>query len=608
MLAKLKTYFRLGVYNLTLVFIYRSQIYLKWFAYSLPILKSIPGPFFTKNSTLSSDIRKPKDASSLLKGRMRYFSHKLFDVGSPPNWFKDPESLKNKKNNKHWSFIDDFSQGDIKLIWEPSRFHWLVLASQGYVSTKDNAYIDLMNNWLEDWSKKNPTNLGINWKCGQEASLRVINLILSAYILDNYINPNDALIKMVKEHCRRIYKTFHYAIAQDNNHGTSEMSALFIAGAWLDFIGNSDDESNMWLKKGRNGLEERVSHLVMEDGTFSQYSTNYHRFFLDTVSITEFFRINFNQTKFSKSYSNKINFAIDWLWHLTDKDTGNIPNSGSNDGGHLLQLADIDFRDFRLSIQFCSALFKNELVYKNLDSEIFKLLKINVDIIPTANRQIKTRLFDDGGYVSIINGSTKGLLRYPRFKFRPSQADLLHLDIMHNGITIIGDAGTFSYNKGVKWIKYFSGISSHNTIQFDDSEPMPRLGRFLLGLWPDGRVLSFKNTDKSEVKAVYKDYLGRMHSRSVSVKDMTWTIYDEISGFKDNAKLRWRLNEPIWNLANNKVDSSKANIYITVYGSEKSIKVQRGFQSIFYNTMTETNVLEICVKDSCTIKTVIKIK
>ena len=610
MLVRLKTYWRLGLFNLFLVFFYRFQIKSKWLKYSLPVLQPISGAFFSGGLTPNMNIKHPKDAGRLLEGKVRYFSHQLFDVGSPPNWFIDPEFGRIFSSFSHWSSIDDFSNGDIKLVWEASRFQWLVLASQGYASTKDDAYINLINYWLDDWSKNNPTNQGVNWKCGQEASLRVINLLISSYILGEYTNPKSSLVQMVREHCRRISKTLHYAIAQNNNHGTSEVSALFIAGAWINFIGQSNNESNEWLRRGRVGIEERVHRLVMNDGTFSQYSANYHRLFLDSMSLVEFFRVKFEQEKFSKKYKLKINLAIDWMWQLTDQDTGNIPNLGANDGAQLLQLSGSDYRDFRPSIQLSSVLFRGCRVYDDEKcNRILKWLNISFEEAPRKKTNKKSKIFKDGGFMSLIGVGCNGLFRYPEFKFRPSQADLLHLDIMSDGVTVVGDGGSYSYNKGEKWLNYFSGIESHNSIQFDKSNPMPRLSRFLFGEWPKAKHYSFNSDNKSTtVSAKYTDHLGRSHERMVSVENRVWTINDKISGFSNCAILRWRLGKSEWTVKGNQATSKAAKINIHVDSGEIAyMKLVRGFESIYYNEVLDIDVLEIRLNKPCAVTTIINL-
>lgn len=47
------------------------------------------------------------------------------------------------------------------------------------------------------------------------------------------------------------------------------------------------------------------------------------------------------------------------------------------------------------------------------------------------------------------------MLRYPRFRFRPSQADALHLDLWLEGRNLLRDAGTYSYNTESAWLSYF---------------------------------------------------------------------------------------------------------------------------------------------------------
>jgi len=400
----------------------------------------------------------------------------------------------------------------------------------------------------------------------------------------------------------------HYAIGQDNNHATSEASALFIASSWLGFIGKDNEESKKWLLHSRRLLERGVNRLVMKDGTFSQYSTNYHRLLLDSVSLVEYFRIKFHQDEFSEQYKNKIKLAIEWLWQLTDSSTGVTPNLGSNDGAQLLQLAGKDYLDFRPSTQLASALFNGCRLYGVDCNGILNWLDIDMDKVPHNAKNEQSKLFKHGGYVSIVRDSHKGLLRYPNLKFRPCQADFLHLDIMVDGESIISDGGTYSYNKGRKWLNYFSGIESHNTIQFDGTEPMPRLGRFLFGKWPSGKLLSFyEDRTQTSVQVKYQDYLGRSHERGVFVENGIWTITDKASDFSEHAILRWRLHKSNWSVIGNQVVSSKAKMSFEVDKNViMEIKIVKGSESRYYNEVLEADVIEAKIYEACTIKTTIE--
>ena len=79
-----------------------------------------------------------------------------------------------------------------------------------------------------------------------------------------------------------------YAVGQDNNHGTSEAAALFIGGRWLAALGHP--VGTRWERNGRRWLEERAQRLIERDGSCSQYSVNYHRLMLDTLSVVEIWR------------------------------------------------------------------------------------------------------------------------------------------------------------------------------------------------------------------------------------------------------------------------------------------------------------------------------
>ena len=215
--------------------------------------------------------------------------------------------------------------------------------------------------------------------------------------------------------------------------------------------------------------------------------------------------------------------------------------------------------------------------------------------IPESEINRCSKLFKDGGYATFIGGTCSGILRFPKFCFRPSHADLMHLEIMDRGIPIIRDGGTYSYNTGEKWLDYFPGIESHNTIQFDKSEPMPRLSRFLFGNWPTVESIEWK-TDVRETfwSGGYCDYLGRKHSRKVQLTERAWKIEDKVSGFSVCAVLRWRLIPTDWVLGDNKLVSEKARIIIETRGTEiDRMELVEGWESRYYNEKIEIPVLEI---------------
>ena len=50
---------------------------------------------------------------------------------------------------------------------------------------------------------------------------------------------------------------------------------------------------------------------------------------------------------------------------------------------------------------------------------------------------------EDGGFAMLRQEKVLAMLRYPRFRFRPSQADVLHLDLWIGAENILRDGGSF---------------------------------------------------------------------------------------------------------------------------------------------------------------------
>jgi hypothetical protein len=94
-------------------------------------------------------------------------------------------------------------------------------------------FVKKLNIWLKIGSKLNPPYKGPNWKCGQECSIRVINLVNSSMVLGQDHAPEKWTYRYIKTHLKRIEKTLSYAIAQQNNHATSEATAFLWVEAFF---------------------------------------------------------------------------------------------------------------------------------------------------------------------------------------------------------------------------------------------------------------------------------------------------------------------------------------------------------------------------------------
>lgn len=563
-------------------------------------------PFFKKKHSLGIEnieksifFKKPNFKKDLLRntswdGKQTFFGKHVFYNSDLPNWhlniFDNLLSPSEKPSLEISDFNDKF--GDIKSIWEPSRLDWVICKVQKILKDGKKEDLNSLNLWLKIWIKENPAFYGVNWKCGQEASIRVIHLALGSLMLGQEKNTSSDLLSLVELHLNRIRATLNYGIGQDNNHGTTEASALYIGGVWLE---HHDYKSGKRFKNlGIKWLENRVKKLVLEDGTFSQYSTNYHRLFLDTCAFNEIWKNIFNQPSFSNTFYKRLKAATYWLYQFVDS-SGYAPNLGANDGTLLLPMTDSDYNDYRSSVATSSALFLKKSIFSDTKLVQDHLRWLGLDFPKEKISRKKTKVFIKGGMINLLKEPASIFFRIPIFKFRPIQADALHIDFWLEGRNIFRDGGTFSYNCNEEMMDYFSGVESHNTIQFDNKNQMEKITRFLYKDWLKIDKLEQLKESENEFSfgAGYKKKFKEMHYRKIELKQKNIKIKDTFSGFKNNAILRWRLEPGKWKLEENKLYSENRDIKITLRGESKKIKLSFGDESRYYMHKDQIPVLEI---------------
>jgi hypothetical protein len=538
-------------------------------------------------------------ADRILTGELEYYSCHRKQIGDPPNWFVNPfNSRVFPGSGLHWTKNPDFQDGfgDIKNLWETSRFNWLITLARAFAISSNRSYIEVGDRWLCDWLQNNPINQGPNWKCGQEVSIRVFNLLNMTIIIDSDPDMNTPLSDVVYAHLKRISSNIRYALAQDNNHGTSESAALFIGASWLDSkYPNKYSNAKYFAKKGRKWLENRIEKLIDDDGGFSQYSTNYHRVFLDTMIFAEYWRIELGLPSFSNLAIEKVREAINWLFVFTDPISGHTPNLGSNDGAQLLNLHSCDYRDFRPTIQAANVLFNQEALFpKGEWDEPLVWMNIVPKSHPPMHISTKSQTFE-GGYTYIGGRDTWAMIRFPNFNFRPSHNDIFHFDLWHRGKNIAFDSGTYSYNsQDTDKNLNLKSVHFHNTVSFDGKEQMQELSRFLLGNWiePDFAHGIVKSGNRQIWEGQYTNKYGYVHHRTVSLEDNIWLVEDELHGEFEHAVIGFNVSLGLGTIREGVVEGSDFRIILPNNASHKIIESSC---SIYYMEKHLTQRIETTV-------------
>ena len=617
--------------RLTKVFLYADVIrslglknvaYVAWYRFSLRVgirRWFFPQRYFQKNKDFFRPLEKrtdypeawknalQADAKRIISGHLRYYTRHWQFVGNPPNWFLNPFNGQSWANPwQHWTALGDFNAdiGDIKNVWEVSRFEWAVTLAQAYAVSGKSVYLDTLNQWLSDWAEKNPVNSGPNWKCGQEASIRIFNLMQAALILGQWDQPDPALKDFIYQHLERISANILYAIAQDNNHGTSEAAALFIGGHWIaktNLLDPIRKRCDHFASQGRKWLENRIKKLVEEDGSFSQHSVTYHRVLLDTLIFAEYWRRQLGADPFSAAFYRRSKAVIHWIVMLTDATSGNAPNLGANDGALLLNTHACDYRDFRPSIQTASVLFHGRKHFVDgpwsEPNYWFGLSYKDAEVID----QKKASEVFPGGYVVMVGKESWGMIRFPLYRFRPGHNDVFHFDLWFRGKNICRDSGSYSYNpETASDGAYFESVKAHNTVGFDDCEQMPRLGRFMLGQWIRadhvGAIEKASDGTRSWMGS-YRDYRGNRHLRKITWKKDEWAIEDSVSGDFDKVEFVYRLVTDGYRIEGKSVAASWGKIDVS--GSDCAMIMSEGLESLYYWQKQPVDTLVLRAGKTC---------
>lgn len=464
------------------------------------------------------------EADEAIKGVLSGFSSIKLDYGYPLNWHLNPLTGVTESSMKKWYKIPDFDEarGDIKAIWEASRFtHFLTLA-RAYLLTQDVKYYDSFSFQLADWLEKNPYSYGANFKCGQECALRMMNTLLaySVFCSQGITTSQDQahVIELVKRCYKKILSNFYYAHrCIKNNHTLSEIVGMII-GAWC-----SNDQRK--IRKAFRLLDQEIEDQFFEDGGYKQYSFNYQRFALQLMeciqSVSKQMGVGLSESSRSRI------LASAYLMYQCMDEGGDLPNYGANDGALIFPVTSCGYRDFRPVIQttFAQNSDSDSIPYGMWSEEKlwFGVSEKKLSAVPRGSSA-----FPDAGIFTLVNDDLFIMACANNFSSRPGHMHQLHLDIWYRNRNIFCDAGSYSYAD--KLGKRLGGTASHNTVKVKDKEQMNRFSNFLVFDWSARK--EFTHTDELFV-ATIKSKNGYEHRREVSLNGLRLNIKDYVIGAEE---------------------------------------------------------------------------
>ena len=537
-------------------------------------------------------------ADKACEGIITGFSSLELNYGNPIDWQLSPLTGKRCDERKKWYKIPDFDKerGDIKVIWEASRFSHFITLSRAYLLTSDAKYYRAFSKQLADWLKKNSYSFGANFKCSQECSLRMVNVLLAFTIFRKCGIATDADASNVKDLVDRCYRkvlsNFFYAYkCIKNNHTISELIGM-IVGAWC-----CGDEKQ--LTKAYELLDEVVGEQFTDDGGYRQFSFNYQRLALQDLEVALSI-----EKKTGKSLSNHSKDRIKksaWLMYQCQDESGDMPNYGNNDGALVFPVSSCRYRDFRPVINTVYALSTGKQLYEGgiHQEELFWFSgDKSLDDYPIENKERESSQFADAGLFTIRGERSWAMVVSNNYSSRPGHMDQQHFDLWIEGVNVFCDSGTYSYasDEGRKLVRN----ESHNTAVVEGLPQMNSSGPFMIFDWTK-RELDKCNNNAYVGKCVSAN--GYEHIREVKQIGASYEITDTC-----NKDFQILFHTPCTIEKNDKCYALKHNgkVLCTIESSS-DCKLNKGKRSLYYLKKDVTTCLTIEGHEGTDIKTIIRI-
>jgi hypothetical protein len=439
-------------------------------------------------------------AERLTAGTLTFYGATQAHVGWPIAWDVHPLTG-HRYPPQHWTQLsdDDPVAGDVKDVWEPSRWTWVYLLARAWARTADDRWPEMFWDGVESWMDSNPPNRGINWRCGQESSLRGLALQFGLSVWGDHPCTTEARVAMagalLTSTTRRVSPTTGYALSQRNNHAISELVFLLTC--------EPGD------RKSSRQLREALRDQVYDDGSYSQQSPTYQRLAAHALLWLR------ATTALDRRTTAAVDEALDrmalFLERITDPVSGWAPNYGPNDGALLLELDEAHRSDMRPTL--------NLLGVGDAPSESAAWLgtreRPEIDVAPSTYRTLR-------------RGNVHVLVRCGGGRHRQSHDDQLAVDVWIDGQNVCPDPGTYRYTAPSPWRNALVRADVHSRPRTDNVGIA--FGRFLTAPTAPGAVTDA--TDATDAAGVAMELAsGDCVVRRIVVVDAHGvTTVDSISG------------------------------------------------------------------------------
>jgi len=512
--------------------------------------RSVPAPDLSRTATPwiqacthfdSQRYRAAADA--IAAGRLNIFALHGVEVGSPPQWNRDPRTSIEAPLDfgKLLDYRNTRLVGDIKYLWEPNRHLHLVTLAQAYALSGDPKYSQTLGEHLRSWFAACPYPLGANWSSALEAGIRLINWSVAWQLLGGAQSSlfagaqgaalREQWLRSVYQHATFI-RGFLSGYTSANNHLIGEAAGLFVAANTWPYW----PESSRWRDDTLAILSREMLLQNSPDGVNLEQTTGYQQFVLDLL-LTAWLSGRANDVRFPQSFGARFEAMLDFLASIMDA-RGHVPMFGDADDGTVVQLSqEPGFCPNRSLLATGAILFgRADLASKagHLDDKTRWLLgdaAAHFDMATAQGARPVRQSFPDGGYhilgcdfgtaSEIRLVADAGPLGYGGIAAH-GHADALSFTLSVGGREVFVDPGTYTYRTDSPWRGYFRGTSAHNTVRIDGQDQSESGGTFMWLHKAAARLIDLHCSPETDVFEGMHDGYRRLsdpvtHSRRITL-------------------------------------------------------------------------------------------
>jgi hypothetical protein len=429
-------------------------------------------------------------ADAVLAGRWTVLGAARTD-SADPDWFFDPVTGRRAPDDRLAFRIhhrDEAETGNIKQVWELSRHHHLTVLAAAWWLTQDERYAETAADQLRSWWAANPFLSGVHWTSGIEVGIRLISWTWIRRLLDDWpkvgdlFEHNDDAIRQIAWH-QEFLAAFPSRGSSANNHVIAEAAGWLVAACAFPWY----RRSAQWRRRARALLERELAANTFDDGLNRELATDYHRFVFE-LGLLAAVEADASDYPLSEATWEQLGKMLDSGAAILDA-AGRPPRQGDGDEGRALVVDGPD-RD-----PWANVLGSGVALLGAPDWSPSFAGGVEAHVVGALGRphqvprtRVRPRRFADAGLVLLRSRAEDGPEIWCRCDGGPhgflsiaahAHADALSLEVRHDGLDILADAGTYCYHGEPEWREWFRSTAAHNTVEMAGVSQSESGGPFL---------------------------------------------------------------------------------------------------------------------------------